>query len=753
MRSFCLPYSGLDTQAHWFNRNAKYYYRLCFRAHSKMRSIGVSNRSSAEWADDWTEALDGPLRRNNDSDSDAAYGSSPQCAPSLGSKNCAGLQNLPFLRSLVSVPDMAQYGKVERLLLSPHVMHYSSVTEQYEWAAVLDAREEQTALLEPFQGSEAPRATAVIPMAPPPVQITGLHGAAAANVALEVPRAAAAASRAATAGRGGIEPTNVNAAEDDICLKKTAPARESVAAPLQPAIAAVAVSSLNNRSSRDGCNTDGLLVAIELGSHCTRALLHDGRSELARLTYDTMLGQNVSHHSGDCSSARDFHPEALQRTLCALQQIMAEVLAAAAVAPPSPPSTMASQAAVKATAPVKTVLSPRSVGQPRIVARMVATAAVRDTSSSSRAALVAAAERLTGCSLEILTGEDEGRLAWRGVVCGLQSPTPPRQSHVSVAEATAASASTESVCRDHNHQHQQHLLVVDMGGRSTEFVYGAHKADRPAAVSVPLGCVGLHSAACELEQSCAPFKNGLTVAVRQPGATGGGGNCGQDCGSALSVFVPRPEDVEPSLEALEACVRLAQETVQRVCRGMPWMPPKSPMAATTTEAEAGARSKDPACNPWPMDTQKPSAGGGNGGCAVGVAAGCAAPSSLVYLLQNCSTEETSMADVIFTGGTVTTLAALHQQLPYYDRSRVHGSVLTFGDIAALMVHLADAEERAAALRTYGWLTEARCRTLAAGCAGLLGVMAALGLERVAVSDADLLDGLLAEILDSYTLLR
>ncbi|GIL53355.1 hypothetical protein Vafri_8976 [Volvox africanus] len=272
-----------------------------------------------------------------------------------------------------------------------------------------------------------------------------------------------------------------------------------------------------------------------------------------------MLGQNVSQQGGDGSSGRDFHPEALQRTLCALQQIMAEVLAAAAAAPPPAPSMVASQPAVKATAPVKSVLSSSSVGQPRIVARMVATAAVRDASSSSRAALAAAAEQLTGCSLEILTGEDEGRQAWRGVVCGLQTPTRPRQHDVGVAEAIAASESTESVCRDHNHQHQQHLLVVDMGGRSTEFVYGVHKADRPVAVSVPLGCVGLHSAACELEQSCASSKNGLTAAARQPGFTVGVGHGDQGCGSALSVFVPGPEDVEPSLVALEACVRLAQE--------------------------------------------------------------------------------------------------------------------------------------------------------------------------------------------------
>lgn len=47
-----------------------------------------------------------------------------------------------------------------------------------------------------------------------------------------------------------------------------------------------------------------------------------------------------------------------------------------------------------------------------------------------------------------------------------------------------------------------------------------------------------------------------------------------------------------------------------------------------------------------------------------------------------------------------------------------------------------------------WLTEARAQSMPAGCMGLLAVMEHLGVEQVLVSDRDLLDGLLAEMLHS-----
>ncbi|GIM03880.1 hypothetical protein Vretimale_8555 [Volvox reticuliferus] len=476
MRRLCFSFSHLDAQLRWLSSSAHHNYRLGFRAQHRMRATGISDRTSTKLADDWTEALEGTPSRNKDSNGNTGHGPSRQCAPPLGNNDFAELQNPPFPKSVGSEPEMAQYGNAEMLLLSPHVIHYPSFIERGELAALLDAREEQAALFDPSPGSEAPRATAFIPTAASPVHNSGLHSAAAVNGAVEIPRAvvaATAASRAATAGTGGIGSTSVNVTEDDRCFKETATAADAVTAPPQPAIATVARSLSAGRASRCGRNTDRILVAIELGSHCTRALLHDGRSELARLTYDTMLGQNVSQQGGDSNRGEEIHPDALERTLGALQQIMAKVIASAAAVPPSPPSTVESQAAVTAMEPVEAVLPSRSVGHPHIIARMVATAAVRNASISSKAALVAAAERLTGCSLEILTGEDEGRLAWRGVVCGLQGRTQPRQHYIGAAQATTPNEAAASVCHHYNHQQQQqHLLIVDLGGRSTELVYG-----------------------------------------------------------------------------------------------------------------------------------------------------------------------------------------------------------------------------------------------------------------------------------------
>lgn len=101
---------------------------------------------------------------------------------------------------------------------------------------------------------------------------------------------------------------------------------------------------------------------------------------------------------------------------------------------------------------------------------------------------------------------------------------------------------------------------------------------------------------------------------------------------------------------------------------------------------------------------------------------------------------------IFTGGTVTTVAAMHQRLPEYDRAAVHLSVLHVRDIRGLMQRLAAPGAVEAALREFPWLTASRAATLVCGCAGLVGIMEALGVESVAVSDADLLDGLLEETL-------
>jgi exopolyphosphatase / guanosine-5'-triphosphate,3'-diphosphate pyrophosphatase len=96
----------------------------------------------------------------------------------------------------------------------------------------------------------------------------------------------------------------------------------------------------------------------------------------------------------------------------------------------------------------------RALGAERI--RVSATSAVRDV--ANREELARAVLRLTGQPLEVLSGEEEGRISFMGATRGLDRPPP--------------------------------LLVVDIGGGSTEFVLGSAGEPR-AATSVRVGSVRL----------------------------------------------------------------------------------------------------------------------------------------------------------------------------------------------------------------------------------------------------------------------
>ncbi|KAG2492029.1 hypothetical protein HYH03_009758 [Edaphochlamys debaryana] len=422
-----------------------------------------------------------------------------------------------------------------------------------------------------------------------------------------------------------------------------------------------------------------VFAAIELGSHCTRALLHDGRSELARLSYDTLLGKAAPEAQAQAqalpgparpglprlaSGGAELAPEAVERTLSALRCVVAAAAEAASKLGGDADTEAAAAGPAAAGGKSGAVGVDRCSGRSEdsgavavegrgveLVGRMVGTAAVRNASASSRAALAEAAERITGCALEVLSGEDEGRLAWRGVTC------------TAVGGAVAGAALGAAGPSASGGPAPAALLLVDMGGRSTEFIYGHRSSDRPAAVSVTLGCVGLSAAAARFDGS----GEGAEGAARSP-----------------------------SLGALLACADQAQQTILRRCSGEPWWP-----------AALGAAACTDGTGPPPPPP----------------------------------------ATVILTGGTATTLAALQLQLPAYDRDAVHGSQLTTTQIVALMTDLSRPGGVAAALGAYPWLTPERGRSLAAGCAGLLGVVRALQAEACVVSDADGLDGLMAEVLE------
>jgi exopolyphosphatase/guanosine-5'-triphosphate,3'-diphosphate pyrophosphatase len=93
---------------------------------------------------------------------------------------------------------------------------------------------------------------------------------------------------------------------------------------------------------------------------------------------------------------------------------------------------------------------------------------------------------------------------------------------------------------------------------------------------------------------------------------------------------------------------------------------------------------------------------------------------------------------IAVAGTPTSLAAIEQELDPYDPERVHGYVLTLDAIQRLCSRLAgmSLEER---LEVTG-LHPGRAPTIVAGVVILIQAMRAFGLQRIEVSEHDILDG-------------
>ena len=157
----------------------------------------------------------------------------------------------------------------------------------------------------------------------------------------------------------------------------------------------------------------GPVAAIDCGTNSTRLLVVDPQGDtLARLMRITRLGQGV-----DATHVLD--TAAIERTVGVLAEFRAALDGAGAVR-----------------------------------TRMVATSAVRDAANGQE--FLDAASRVVGTPAELLSGDEEGRLAYAGATADL----PP-------------------VAGDD--------VVVDIGGGSTELVVGRHgKVD---AVSLDIGCV------------------------------------------------------------------------------------------------------------------------------------------------------------------------------------------------------------------------------------------------------------------------
>jgi exopolyphosphatase/guanosine-5'-triphosphate,3'-diphosphate pyrophosphatase len=159
------------------------------------------------------------------------------------------------------------------------------------------------------------------------------------------------------------------------------------------------------------------LAAIDCGTNSTRLLVADGRgTTIDRRMHITRLGQAVD-------ATGRLAPEAIGRTVDVLRQYRAVM---------------------------------DELGVERV--RMTATSAARD--ASNRHEFFGPAEEVVGVPPELLTGDEEARLSFRGATAALDPADGP-------------------------------FLVVDIGGGSTEFAAGDGTGDPDGAVSVDIGCVRL----------------------------------------------------------------------------------------------------------------------------------------------------------------------------------------------------------------------------------------------------------------------
>ena len=155
-----------------------------------------------------------------------------------------------------------------------------------------------------------------------------------------------------------------------------------------------------------------VVAAIDCGTNSTRLLISDGSRAVERLMRITRLGEGVDG-TGRLS------PDAIARTVSVLREFRSAM----------------DRDGVQAV-------------------RMSATSAVRD--ASNREQFMAAAEDVVGIRPEVLSGMEEGRLAFAGATAELDPSNGP-------------------------------FLVVDIGGGSTELVVGR---DEPVGVeSMDVGCV------------------------------------------------------------------------------------------------------------------------------------------------------------------------------------------------------------------------------------------------------------------------
>jgi exopolyphosphatase / guanosine-5'-triphosphate,3'-diphosphate pyrophosphatase len=158
--------------------------------------------------------------------------------------------------------------------------------------------------------------------------------------------------------------------------------------------------------------TGPVVAAIDCGTNSTRLLIRDAEHTIERLMRITRLGEGVN-------ATGRLSPEAMARTVAVLREF-------------------------------RDVMDAHAVSK----VRMSATSAARD--ASNREEFMSAATEAVGVRPELLSGLEEGRLAFSGATAELDPEDGP-------------------------------FLVVDIGGGSTELVVG--RAEPDGVRSIDVGCV------------------------------------------------------------------------------------------------------------------------------------------------------------------------------------------------------------------------------------------------------------------------
>jgi exopolyphosphatase/guanosine-5'-triphosphate,3'-diphosphate pyrophosphatase len=177
------------------------------------------------------------------------------------------------------------------------------------------------------------------------------------------------------------------------------------------------------------------VAAIDCGTNSLRLLIADVDARRHQLT-DVRRRMEIVRLGQGVDATGRLAPDALERTFAMLEQFAKDISGAGAGA-----------------------------------VRMVATSATRDASNAAE--FTAGVRRILGTDPEVISGSDEAALSFSGATAELATAEP------GTADAPGA------------RRPEPPFLVVDVGGGSTEFVFGAAGAGRDelAAISVDIGCV------------------------------------------------------------------------------------------------------------------------------------------------------------------------------------------------------------------------------------------------------------------------